>query len=89
MLRKFSSERVTEWQNPRMTEGQGKSSIAPLFQSRAIINNTVGWTASIPDIWQEEKKQIFRADVREPPISQGYKLVMHYSYLSTRSELLI
>ena len=26
------------WQNDRILEGQGKSSIAPLFQSRAIIN---------------------------------------------------
>ena len=28
--------KVTEWQNHRMTEGQGKSSIAPTFSKRAI-----------------------------------------------------
>ena len=27
-----------EWQNDRIMEGQGKSSIAPLFQSGAIMS---------------------------------------------------
>ena len=30
----------TESRNDRMTEGQGESSIAPLFQGRAIITET-------------------------------------------------
>ena len=30
-------DRITEGQNHRTTEGQGESSIAPLFQSGAII----------------------------------------------------
>ena len=42
--------KVTEWQNHRMTEGQGKSSIAPTFQSGAIKKNTNVVEANVMNI---------------------------------------
>ena len=43
MVTDLRNNRITILQNNRITEGQGKSIIAPLFQSGAIINRKGGY----------------------------------------------